>query len=51
MSSHAWVIYPLSYQKKGDAKAFWEIKKYGSFSSHENERDILKMELLRLGNH
>lgn len=45
MSSQTWVIYPLSYQKKGDAKAFWAL------SVHMNMKEILKMELLRFGNH
>ena len=44
--------YPqLNYQTKGDGKALWEIENIGSFGSRENERDILKIELLRLGNH
>lgn len=41
----------LSYRKKGDGKCFWEIKNISSFSSRDNERDILKIDSLRFGNH
>lgn len=41
----------LIYQKKGDGKVFWEIKNINSFSSHESERDIMKIELLIFGNY
>lgn len=41
----------LIYQKKGDGKVFWEIKNISSFSSHESERDIMKIELLKFGNY